>query len=435
MVAHEERRKRMFGARRTSGLVLLFLCSDACAAIKAHNSLSSLTFSSGSTFVVQNSISAFSGTLNSKSGSAISGESIDFANGELVRNDGNFLINGSLAASGAITLSGNERLVIDRESPIESLSVNSSGNMLSGAPLFNNQISMQDLNTTLTVDLYGAMNKDIAMGNGTLFLGNDLIFTDDYSVAGSGICDLGRNTMRFGSKNLSFSNTVSWQNSGQVILGSDTTLSGTWVFNDDTTLSGNGNTLTISGDGSIIVSQGATLVLNDIKIVGISESSGSLGTFNLRCLDSNSSLKIRKSELTLSSNYSFTVGSINVENLGILGGSGYTWSHKSASNFTIASKSRLKLNRGFKFEYAASSATKTNLVMSDSTSELFLDACTLHGTTTGVRLDTGRLLINEKVTLSSDATVVAEAVEFSSALNIDVLSGAVLDVTGMLLYD
>lgn len=406
------------------------------ARIKAHSPDSAISLLSGSNLIIDSAISSFNGTLND-GGATISGQNMLFSQGTLNKNNGTFQIIGTVAPStGAVTLSGNQRLVIDREAVIPGPTVISTGNTIVGSPNFSSAVTLQDVTTTLTVELYSPVNQNIVLNNGLLYLGNDLSFADSFLLSGSGICDLGGHTIQLGAKPLTFTHTISWRNAGRVSLGADVTLSGTWVFNDVTVLSGAARTLNLASDGAIIIERGAVVVFDDLRIKGLKQSLGSLGTFNLRGLDATSSVTLRNAELVLDGDYSFTTGCLAIDRTAALSGGGHTLTFESPNDMTINAKSRLIVNPGTTLTYASVSAEKTHMVLADTTSELFLDGCTLHGTTTGFRLTTGSLFINNKVILSSDATVPAEAVELNSTtLNIDVLAAAMLDIRGIVISD
>ena len=85
---------------------------------------------------------------------------------------------------------------------------------------------------------------------------------------------------------------------------------------------------------------------------------------------------------------------------------------------------------------AAANTCKNQLTMADQTSRLFLNGCSFYGTATSPRLQTGVLVIADRVTMTSEGTVDANSIVLSDAgsLRVEVLSGAVLDVFGALSY-
>ena len=106
---------------------------------------------------------------------------------------------------------------------------------------------------------------------------------------------------------------------------------------------------------------------------------------------------------------------------------------------TINSLSTLLLDKGLTFSYAPTAARRSLIYMTDKTSWLYVDGCTLHSTRTGLTLTRGTVLFDNKVTLSGEGRYTSEAIQFgngvaSSDLDIRLLSGAMLDVYGRLEY-
>ena len=265
-------------------------------------------------------------------------------------------------------------------------------------------------------------------------MNNDLVFSDDHQVTGSGICYFQEHSVTLGASNLSFSNTVSWIGEGAIELNGDITLTGTWVFQGDSTICGHGNRIILDPDGSLIVWHNSTTIFDDVVFDGLAQSSGSVGTFNVRCLGADSKLLLRNSKLILDDDYSFTVGLIDIERSVDIVGASYTFTYASALDCAIKSKSRLTVGRETWFSYASLAGTNDHLTMQDSTSELFLDGCTMHATDVGLRLGTGKVIIKDHVDLRSDAVVQADAIEFDSAMEVRILPDATLDVKGILVY-
>jgi hypothetical protein len=59
----------------------------------------------------------------------------------------------------------------------------------------------------------------------------------------------------------------------------------------------------------------------------------------------------------------------------------------------------------------------------------------LYSTQTGVRLTTGSLVIDDKVTFQNEATNDAEAMVLDASLHVQLLAGSYLEVEGILAFD
>jgi len=258
-------------------------------------------------------------------------------------------------------------------------------------------------------------------------------------------------------------------------LGANEDLSMTWSFTGQTTASiirGVGNYLNLgalSGSNFVGLAVGApagavsgsvTLWLNDVGLMGLQgavnaaantyrSNASYIASRNLmRCVNAADIINFRNSDINLTGNYTLSCGSINIYNDVALKGKGYTFAFSSNGTLAIQSASTLLIDRNVTFSYDSSglgasgdtklmvNASKTQLTMADQTSRLFLNGCTFYGTLTSPRLQTGVLVVNDRVTMTSEGTVDANSIVLSDsgALRVEVLAGAVLDVFGALSY-
>jgi len=256
-------------------------------------------------------------------------------------------------------------------------------------------------------------------------------------------------------------------------LGAKEDLSMTWSFTGQTTASiirGVGNVLSLASLSTnyVGISVGAgqggspvTLWMNDVKVEGLtgavnkdtlvstantySTNAAYLASRNLiRCVDYTGVLNLRNSELSLAGNYTFSAGNINIYNDVAIKGKGYTFAFSSNGTLAVQSASTLMLDRNLTFSYDSSglgargpAASKTQLTMADQTSRLYLNGCTFYGTMTSPKLQTGILVVSDRVTLQSEGTVDANSIALSDAggLRVEVLAGAVFDIIGALSYE
>lgn len=260
-------------------------------------------------------------------------------------------------------------------------------------------------------------------------------------------------------------------------LGATEDLSMTWSFTGQTTASiirGAGNVLnlgSLGGSNFVGIAVGSpagattaavTLWLNDVKVTGLTgavnaaaNSYRTAGAYiasrNLiRCRNNYDIINLRNTDLNLAGNYTFSAGSINIFNDVAIKGRGYTFAFSSNGTLAIQSASTFLIDRNVTFSYDSSGigasldprlitaavTGRDQLTMADQTSRLFLNGCTFYGTLTSPRLQTGVLVVSDRVTLQSEGTVDANGIGLSDAsgLRVEVLSGAVLDVFGALSY-
>ena len=218
-----------------------------------------------------------------------------------------------------------------------------------------------------------------------------------------------------------------------LVFNSDAEFIVTTTFSGLCTINGNGHKVYLNEDGRLNIDSGSQLKLKNLELVGLRQ-------VNLQCLTDDASIIFEDCILTITSNYAFDTGSILFKgDVVISGTSKFTYSSSWSS--TIDSNSVLKINKGSIFSYAPSVAKKDLIYMENDTSSLYLDNCTLHSTTTGLRLTRGSLFIKNLVTLDADGSALSQAICFgninytTSDLEVHILAGANLDVYGRLEYE
>jgi len=207
-----------------------------------------------------------------------------------------------------------------------------------------------------------------------------------------------------------------------ISFNGDTVIKKVWKFTGISRICGKGNTLTLDNTGFLEIGSGSHLIIEDVFIRGVQD-------FNIQCLADNSLVTLRNCELILSSDYTFSQGSLIFEHDVILSGS-YSFNYATNTTSTIKTASRLVIDEGLTFSYAPIIAKQNLLYMTDETSILHMDGSTLHSTRTGMHIAGGSLVIDNKVTFSSEAKNSGEALVFDENLNIYLLGSAKLSVFG-----
>jgi hypothetical protein len=297
--------------------------------------------------------------------------------------------------SGAMTMSFDTYT-----SPDHQLRVHASG-VLDGAGhaiTLNRFGTAIDIDAAVTVTLQNVVLKDYADGRVNLGAGSNLIFGQ---------------------------NVVLETAEGQSVTR-------TWTFAGYGTIKGNAEQLSLgTGQNYIVVLPNAGLTLKDIILTNVQDN-------NLRCMGSASSLTLQNAFLQLSSDYTFSSGSIAFASDVHLSGTSQ-FNYTTGMGSTVQSGASLNLDMGSKFNYAPSSNFKNLLVFADSTSQLRMTGCTLLASTTGCQLTKGTLIVDGVNYVQSSATNAAEAVVFGDGtpandLIIQILPGAGLEVTSGFLH-
>jgi len=212
-----------------------------------------------------------------------------------------------------------------------------------------------------------------------------------------------------------------------LVFNSNVLANKNWKIKNACKIVGNGKKLTIGGDVTIELDPGAHLMLQDVCLDDVQVS-------NLKCLTDNATITFCDSMLQLSRDFTFSRGSMVFEHDVVISGT-VKFNYTTAEQSTISQDSTLYLTHGLTFSYDALNGNKNLIVMEDETSSLYLDGATLYSTWTGLRLSGGKLLVDNKVTLSSEGRNTGEAMELNSDLDVHVLGSAVLDMYGMIKYE
>ena len=199
-------------------------------------------------------------------------------------------------------------------------------------------------------------------------------------------------------------------------------------------INGHGNEIDLSNlQHGFDVLPSATLNIYNSRISGLG-GSGADYINNMKCIGPDSTLTLSNCELMMQNNYSFTEGYLNIyQDVAIRGpenpaGTPLVFAYTSSYNSTIRSQGKLMIDHYVTYSYDPGVANKTLLTFEDATSVLHLNGCTFLSTKTSPELTGGRLVIEDKVTVQNDATNISEALILKDPLEIDVLSGGILDL-------
>ncbi|MBT4595127.1 hypothetical protein HOD08_04610 [bacterium] len=226
-------------------------------------------------------------------------------------------------------------------------------------------------------------------------------------------------------------------------LGSDETIDTfKWWFNgtgvaNSPKIYGKGFTLTLSKSNSLHIENDVVLSLQDVRIAGLTDIK------NINFIGDGSKIIARDTQFVLDGNYSFTKGSIDVYDSVSIEGIDHQFGMMTSGTLAIKTDSTLLLDRSVTFTYAAipilsapsgSKDGKLQLTMADATARLHLNGCNFYTSWTCPTLQTGRMIIEDKVTLSSSGRKVYEGIKLDDELTIEVLASAVLDMSGYVTY-
>lgn len=329
------------------------LCSQVLnAGFKFSGQSSTLQLSgSSASIILDTPLTDFSGTLKILNKSATSlqqsttSDLITFNNGLYQAGSTNKAqLSATLdpAGSDKIILNSGQRLEAENSSVIENLEVRNTGNSISGQPVFNSPIVLQNSSAEVSLALQSKLNQNITMNGGTVILGDDLTLQDGVFFSGNGTVDVNSKTLVLPPAiSSAWSGQLIFLNANDISLSGYTTLTGTWTFSGTGTshVNGNGNILDISGGGTIAVDPSHTLYLTDVMLKGLGSGSGSL------VIDSSSFVKISSTTIELSGSYDLSAGQVVVE------GSNSSLIAKNSDTFNITTASAALVVDGVVFLY------------------------------------------------------------------------------------
>ncbi len=173
----------------------------------------------------------------------------------------------------------------------------------------------------------------------------------------------------------------------------DFTITASILFQGECQITGNGTNLSFIDNGQIVVDSNSKLYLKDLTVTNLSAQ-------KIRNYDNSGQIIFNNVNLILSDNYSFTVGSFEVNNELHLEGS-YTFIYAASKTSTIKSFATLYLEDNITFSYDPSVADSNLIYLENNQSSLVLNKATLATTAMDMLLTKGNLFIKNKNYIST----------------------------------
>lgn len=298
-------------------------------------------------------------------------------------------------------------------------------NTMLGFAVFESGFALQTATTTCTYDDLYPVSGTVNLRGGRLHLRKDLIFNNSLNITTSGSFFCANKSIEFGPflQDFKLSTSLTFD-TANIVLNMDTYLNGPLQFRNTCRIDGRGKVLNLQGNSSIVVRPGGNLTFENVELQGVKAS-------NIRCLTDRGAITFRNSIINLANNYTFSRGLLLFdEDVVITGSTRFIYSTRLSS--TINTDSILLIDRGVTFSYAPVTNSTSLIVMTDVTSNLYLNGCTLYTTRTGLSLSTGTIFLDDLVTFTSDAQFDAEALCLGANVNAIMLGNSQLRVFGRL---
>ena len=310
------------------------------------------------------------------------------------------------------------RLNQNNSNAIVLLAANAQGNLIIGGPEFT-----MHRNYVVSVDSTVSVTGNTTLnGNGHVFdfanqTGNFTILPNINLLLTNVVL---RNYLD-GGITLGSGSSVVFGNGTVVEFFDMQSLSNNMTFSGQSEIQGFGNKLMMN-NAVISVNPGGILTLENLYITG-------LKNYNIRAQGRSASVKFKNATLCVSNNYSFSTGRILFDmDVYMVGTNTFGYRPTNAGS-GILSSSRLVLDVGLTFSYAPVAANRLLLGMTDQSSILYMNGCTLESTTTGMQLINGTLIIDHKNEFfNPGATSASQAIAFGNGtpandLNVQMLPG------------
>ncbi|MFH1643667.1 MAG: hypothetical protein ABIA74_00630 [bacterium] len=380
--------------------------------INSKSNSSKITLNTGTTLSIKNEISNYTGTIEKEENSTITGSNINFNEGSLKESGNKINITGALEQTGKILLNGNKSLRSKEGKVYQQIEVSAQNNKIEGNILTENDILILDENASVTLAITNKLPVNIQLGNGTIYLLEDLNFLDGKKIIGStksaseGIIEpIGGVSIILNAEELEWEKDIHFGRRTTLVFNSNVKLSASWTFGgrSNHVIEGNNNILFLEDLGQINIDSNSQLFIRNLTINGLS------GT-NIKCLYDNAQITFQNVQIILFDNYSFQTGAFQAQDYLALSGP-YQFNYQSNQVSTVKAETTLILDENITFSYDPGIASKNLIALEDSTSTLQINNATLHTTMTGLQLKTGKLLINNNAILSSEKQFFIEGEE------------------------
>ncbi|MCX5921737.1 MAG: beta-propeller fold lactonase family protein [Candidatus Dependentiae bacterium] len=192
----------------------------------------------------------------------------------------------------------------------------------------------------------------------------------------------------------------------KMVMNSDVVMYGLPIFRGNCMIYGNGYTLDISKSQSFTIGSGATLLLKDVNVYGVSGNGLTTdGTPANRpnFADSTGVLKLEDMIWTQTGDYTLVNGAFTIQGDVLFTGTS-NFIYSSGKTSIINANSQLMFDNSTTFSYAPPISSQNLLQMIDQTSQLYFNNTSLFVSSVGCQLTNGSWFINGQCNITSFGT-------------------------------
>jgi len=306
---------------------------------------------------------------------------------------GNYRVTGSRHSVASINLEGSgDYVYVDTQSFPFAVFVSGTNNTMGGAGDVAGIITLQDDATALTMQLLGHLTASPVLNGGSITLDHNLSLGNSVVFGGNGTLHLGEYGLHTGAESTTWSGDILWTSvGGPIQMNSSISLSGTWTFQGNCLINGNGHKIDLGDTGEIWVDSSSRLMLHDIYIDNATR---------VHCVDDSAIIALDNVIWSQGDGiYVFDNGALQLYNKVIMNGTG-RFVYQTSQTSTLAGYATLQLDSGFTFSYDAPAANL--LYFTDATGKLVLSDATLHATSAGLELTTGIMEVTDSSFIASE---------------------------------
>jgi len=312
-------------------------------------------------------------------------------------------------------------------------SFSGSPNTILGFAAMDNGFYFSSATTTCTFDDFFPVSGPLNINGGTLYLLQDLTLMSD--VLFHNICSIigFENTLEMSPK-ITATTFPSTPRANPLKItditllnNADVTLNAPLHIYSHCKIQGQGNKLTISKQNPIVIRNQSSLYIEDVELYG-------LGNDSLRCIDNTGAIYFKNSKLILNNRYTFSQGNLFFDGDVIISGTN-VFALTTNMTSTINTQSTLFFDIGTTASYSPNGPYRNRLYMTDQSSQLYLNGCSLFVSRTGLELANGTIIFDNKVTMSSQGRAISESIIFKNTAQTKVLSAGTVDSYGRIFLE
>ncbi|MDR3551443.1 MAG: hypothetical protein P4L31_08610 [Candidatus Babeliales bacterium] len=211
-------------------------------------------------------------------------------------------------------------------------------NRIANFGFIKNGFTLQDSLTTCTFDSVFPVSGSVQLNAGTLYLNQDLIFSNITSLQGLGTIIADGHLIDFCSSVTSLLTNATVFQDAYLQLNGFVTVNSAITFQGNTIFDGGGNNLILEDNGSINVASGATLLLKNITIENVAGA-------NINLADDTSKLVLHDVTWQLNNDFTFAQGSMHYIGTNLISGP-HDFFYTTSQASSIAQNAQLTFTNG-----------------------------------------------------------------------------------------